>query len=218
MIKNSYVISALLLLMTGGALTADDPAKEVLSNSKTSTSYPEPSKQILQDFEQYAEKSMKEWHIPGMAIGIVQGDKVIYARAFGVKDLSNEDPVNLDTLFQIGSVTKSFTAALTAMLVDEGKFKWDDKVTDYLPDFMLFDPWTTREFQVVDLMSQRSGLPPHAGDSLYLLGYDRAYIKHALRYIPPASSFRSQYTYVNTLYLYVADLIEKFLEKAGNKV
>lgn len=212
--KKSFLISTLLLLMMGGIFAADDPTKIVSTDLKISGPYPEPSQQMVQNFEQYANKSMKEWHIPGMAIGIVQGDKIIFTKAFGVKSLGNVDPVNLDTIFQIGSVTKSFTVTLIAMLVDEDKLKWNDKVTDYLSDFMLFDPWTTREFQVVDLMSQRSGLPPHAGDFLYLLGYDREYIKHALRYIKPASSFRSQYTYVNTLYLYVADLIEKVSGKS----
>ncbi|PJD93704.1 MAG: hypothetical protein CK425_12505 [Parachlamydia sp.] len=97
MIKNFYVMTALLLLMTGGGLTAADETKGGTADSKTSANYPEPIRQILQDFEQYAEKSMKEWHIPGMAIGIVSGDNVIYARAFGVKVIGDEDPVNLDT-------------------------------------------------------------------------------------------------------------------------
>lgn len=203
--KNWFIICILLLLSTMAAFAADE------LNSST---YPEPSKQMLQDFEQYVQKAMKEWNIPGMAIGIVQGDKVVYAKGFGVKTLGSDDPVDLDTIFQIGSVTKSFTAALTAMLVDEGKFKWDDKVSDHLPNFMLYDPWVTREFQVVDLMAQRSGLPSHAGDSLFKLGYDRAYITQVLRYIQPVSSFRSQYAYVNVLFLYVADLIKNVTGKS----
>ncbi len=215
--KNAFIITTLFLLSTGAAFAAEEPANATPTNATISTPYPAPSKQMLQEFEEHAQKSMKEWNIPGMAIGIVQGDKVIYTKGFGVKAVGSDDQVNPDTIFQIGSITKSFTAALTAQLVDEGKFKWGDNVTDYLPDFMLYDPWVTREFQVVDLMSQRSGLPSHAGDSLFLLGYDRAYIKHALRYIQPASSFRSQYTYVNTLLLYLADLIEKVSGKSWER-
>ena len=212
--KKSFIISALFLLNSIAASSADEPTNAAPTDSTISTIYPEPSKQMLQNFEQYVQKAMKEWNVPGMAIGIMQGNKVIYTRGFGVKTLGSDDPVNPDTIFQIGSITKSFTAALTAMVVDEGKLKWEDKVSDYLPDFILYDPWVTREFQVVDLMAQRSGLPPHAGDSLYILGYDRTYIKHALRYIQPVSSFRSQYSYVNVLFLYVADLVEKVLGKS----
>lgn len=215
-------IGVLVLLNTLNALAVNEPTKTttpasiatIVTTATPDTSYPEPSKQMLADFEQYVQKAMKDWNIPGMAIGIVQGDKVIYTKGFGVKALGSNDAVNPDTIFQIGSITKSFTAALTAMLVDEGKIKWNDKVTDYLPDFMLYDPWVTRDFQIVDLMSQRSGMPPHAGDQLYLLGYDRSYIKHALRYIQPSSSFRSQYTYLNVLFLNVADLIERISGKS----
>lgn len=212
--KNTFIVNVLLSLNTIAAFAVNEPIIEIPTTSIISTSYPEPSKKMLQDFEQYVQKSMKEWNIPGMAIGIVQGDKVIYVQGFGVKTLGSQDLINPDTIFQIGSITKSFTAALIAMLVDEGKLKWDDQVIDYLSDFLLYDPWVTRQFQVVDLMAQRSGLPPYAGDSLYILGYDRDYIKHALRYIKPASSFRSQYSYVNVLFLYVADLIEKFSGKS----
>lgn len=215
--KTTFIISLLLLLNTLFSFAEDKLNDESSSHSTISISYPEPSKQMLQDFEQYVQKSMKEWDIPGMAIGIMQGDKIIYTKGFGVKTLGSDDAVNPETIFQIGSVTKSFTAALTAMLVDEGKFKWDDKVIDYLPEFMLYDPWVTREFEVVDLMAQRSGLPSHAGDNLYMLGYDRDYIKRVLRYIQPTSSFRSQYSYVNVLYLYVADLIEKVTGKSWEK-
>lgn len=214
MIKDIFTFTTALVLHTIAAFAATETITAIPHALTTSTTYPAPSQQLLQDFEKYVQKAMKEWTIPGMAVGVVQGDKVVYTKGFGVKTLGSLDPVTPETIFQIGSVTKSFTAALTAMLVDEEKCKWNDKVTDYLPEFMLYDPWVTRQFQITDLMSQRSGLPSHAGDSLYLLGYDRAYIKHALRYIEPASSFRSQYSYVNTLFLYVADLIEKFSGKS----
>ncbi|OGT08751.1 MAG: hypothetical protein A2X78_02460 [Gammaproteobacteria bacterium GWE2_37_16] len=215
-------VGILVLLNTLTTFAANEPVKITtpapVATATTvptpPTTYPEPSKQMLTDFEQYVQKTMQDWNIPGMAIGVVQGDKVIYAKGFGVKALGSSDPVTPDTIFQIGSVTKSFTAALMAMLVDENKIRWNDKVTDYLPDFMLYDPWVTRDFQIVDLMSQRSGLPSHAGDQLYLLGYDRSYIKHALRYIQPSSSFRSQYTYLNVFFLNVADLIEKLSGKS----
>jgi len=170
-------------------------------------------KKILTVFDQYAAKAMVDWKIPGMAVGIVQDGKTIFARGYGVKVLGDNDPVTEKTIFQIGSTSKAFTATLAAMLVDEGQFKWDDKVVHHAPDFMLFDPWVTREFQIWDLMSQHSGLPGYAADGLFLLGFDRPYIRQALRSIKPVTSFRTKYAYQNGLWLVASQLIEKYSGK-----
>ncbi len=169
---------------------------------------------ILTDFEEYAETSMRDWETPGMAVTIVRGDDVIYTKAFGVKTQGGDDPVTTDTIFQIGSSSKAFTAALVAMLVDEGRVGWKDPVIEHVPDFEMYDPWVTREFMVEDLMAQRSGMPPHALDLLVVLGFDRDYIKHALRYVKPASSFRSEFAYQNNLFLVAAELVEKHTGKS----
>jgi CubicO group peptidase (beta-lactamase class C family) len=173
---------------------------------------------IIADFDRYAAKSMAEWKIPGMAVGIVRDGKTVFAKGYGVKALGVHDPVTENTIFQIGSTTKAFTATLTAMLVDEGKIKWNDQVVRHLPDFMMFDPWVTREFQVVDLMSQHSGLPANAADTLFLLGFDRPYIRQALRNIKPVTSFRAQYAYQNGLWLVASQLIEKYTGKTYEQV
>lgn len=165
--------------------------------------------QILSDFEKYAEKGMKERGIPGMAIAIVRGDEIIYKKGFGVRRLGGNDPVNEETLFQVGSTSKAFTTALVAMMVDEGKVDWNDHVVDHLPDFMMFDPWVTREFMVWDLMAQHSGLAPYSGDFQSFLGFDRNHIIHSIRYIQPVSSFRSEFAYQNNLFLVAAQLVEK---------
>ncbi|TLM98448.1 beta-lactamase family protein, partial [bacterium] len=146
---------------------------------------------------------------PGIAVAIVKGDRLIYAKGFGVKKLGCSDPVDENTVFQVGSVTKSFTSALVSMLVEDDQITWKSKVKDHLPNFRLHDPLATREFTVEDLMSQRSGLPPHAGCLLPHLGFNRAHIMNTLRYIKPASSFRSEYAYQNNLFLAAAALIEK---------
>ena len=169
---------------------------------------------ILANFEQYAEKSMPDWETPGMAVTIVQGDDIVYSKAFGVKTYKGNDPVTTDTIFQIGSTSKAFTAALVAMLADEGKIRWKDPVIEHLPDFEMYDPWVSREFMIEDLMAQRSGMPPHAIDALVLFGFDRDYIRHAIRYAKPSSSFRSEFAYQNNLFLVAAELIEKHTGKS----
>ena len=168
---------------------------------------------ILADFEEYAEKGMRDWEKPGMAVTVVQGEDVIYTKAFGVKKRGGNDPVTTDTIFQIGSTSKAFTAALVAMLVDEGKVEWKDPVIEHLPDFEMYDPWVTREFMVEDLMAQRSGMPSHAIDTLVMFGFDRDHVRHALRYAKPASSFRSEFAYQNNLFLVASELVERHTRK-----
>ena len=171
-------------------------------------------KEILKDFEQYAEKGMNDWKVPGMAVAIVRGNETIYLKPFGVKKVNSSDPVTPNTIFQIGSTSKAFTAALVAMQVDAGKVKWDDRVIDHLSDFEMYDPWVTREFTVTDLMAQRSGLPGYSGGDLVTLGYDRGYLERSLRYTKPETSFRSAYAYQNTLFLTTAELVENLTNKS----
>lgn len=171
-------------------------------------------KTMLSDFENYAVQGMKDWKVPGMAIAIVRDKDTIYQMAFGVKTLGKSEPVTVNTIFQIGSTSKAFTAALLAMLVDEGKFKWNDFVVDHLDDFMLYDPWVTRQFMVVDLTAQRSGMPGYAGDTTVVFGFDRQHVRHAMRHIKPKSSFRSEFAYQNNLFLEAAALIEKYTGKS----
>lgn len=170
--------------------------------------------QLLADFETYARKGMEEWRIPGMALAIVQNDSVIFAKGFGVKVKGGSDPVTPHTIFQIGSTTKAFTAALIAMLVDEGKIKWKDRVTDYVPDFRMYDPWVTREFMIEDLLAQHSGLPPYSGDAQAFFGFDRRHIQKSLSFIKPVSSFRSEFAYVNHLFLVAAQVVENLTGKS----
>lgn len=197
------VLAAVFMLQAGGTFAQDRVTKPTDDKLK----------KILADFDQYAAKARVDWKIPGMAIGIVQDGKLIFAKGFGVKNSGSNDPVTENTVFQIGSTSKAFTATLAAMLVDEGKFNWEDKVIDHVPDFRMYDPWATREFQVVDLMSQRSGMPAYAADTLFFLGFDRPYIKQAIRNIKPVASFRTKYAYQNGLWLVASDLIAKYAGK-----
>lgn len=165
--------------------------------------------EILFSFEKYAEKSMQQWEIPGMAIAIVQDDKIIYKKGFGVKKAGGGDPVTENTVFQIGSTSKAFTGALTAILVDEKKAGWSDRVIDHLPWFRLYDPWVTREFTITDLLAHRSGLPGYGGDAQAALGFTRDQILRSIQFIKPVSSFRSEYAYQNSLYLVAAEIPAK---------
>jgi CubicO group peptidase (beta-lactamase class C family) len=119
--------------------------------------------------------------------------------------------VDADTIFSTGSTGKAFTAAALAILVDEGRIKWDDKVIDHMPDFRMYDAWVTREMTIRDLLVHRSGLGLGAGDLLFLPRSDlpRKESVRRLRHIKPATSFRSGYAYDNVLYMVAGQLIEE---------
>jgi CubicO group peptidase (beta-lactamase class C family) len=154
-------------------------------------------------------RGMKEFDVPGAAIGIVVGDRLVYARGFGARSLKSAAPVNSGTVFQIGSTTKAFLAATLAMMVDRGRLKWDDRVVDLDPEFALSDPWVTREFRVFDLLAQRSGLPPYANDGLGILGFDQTALIRSLRYVAPVSSFRSTFAYTNITHMLAGRIVAK---------
>jgi CubicO group peptidase (beta-lactamase class C family) len=105
--------------------------------------------ELIPDIEAYITSGMKGFDIPGLAIGIVANNRLIYAKGFGVRSKSNGLPVDTRTVFQIGSTTKAFLTATMAIMVDRGKLRWDDRVVDLYPEFRLKDPWVTREFRVL---------------------------------------------------------------------
>ena len=160
-------------------------------------------------FDAHVEKVLKEHDVPGMAIAIVENGQVVQAKGYGVRRLGAPEAVDADTLFPTGSTGKAFTAAALAILVDEGKLDWDDKVIDHLPDFRMYDAWVTREMTVADLLLHRSGLGLGAGDLLFIprTSRSRADIVRALRHIKPATSFRSGYAYDNILYIVAGELV-----------
>ena len=162
-------------------------------------------------FDAYVERVLKTFDVPGVAVAIVKDGKVILAKGYGVRALGKSERVDSNTRFGIASNTKAFTATAVAMLVEAGKLEWDAPVIRYLPDFAMYDPFVTRELSVRDLLVHRSGLGLGAGDLLWWPAstYNRAEIAQRLRYIKPATSFRSAYAYDNVLYLVAGQLIEK---------
>jgi CubicO group peptidase (beta-lactamase class C family) len=157
------------------------------------------------------EKAMKEFNVPGMAVSVVRDGKLVYARGQGIVEVGSKKRVGDRTLFQIGSVSKAFTAAALAILVDEGKLDWDSPVIDYLPEFRMTDPWVTREFTIRDLLTHRSGLPLGAGDLLLFPDGNAtvADIIHALRFLKPATSFRSRFAYDNLMYIVAGEVVAR---------
>ncbi|MGH6826289.1 serine hydrolase [Methyloceanibacter sp.] len=161
------------------------------------------------DLEPYVAGGMKAFDVPGLAIGIVAGDRLVYAKGFGVRSKSGGGPVDTRTIFQIGSTTKAFLAATEAIMVDRGKLRWDDRVVDLDPEFQLKDPWVTREFRVFDLLAQRSSLPGFVNDMLAMYDFDDAALIRSLRNVEPVSSFRTTFAYTNITHLLASRIVAK---------
>lgn len=170
----------------------------------------------IAEIDAYAQKVREDWNIPGLAVAIVKDDKVIFQKGYGVRELNKPEKVDENTLFAIASNSKAFTTAALAILIDEKKIGgWDDKVSKYLPEFQMSDPYVTQELTIRDLVSHRSGLDTFSGD---LLWYDTTYsadeILRRVRFLKPVSSFRSKYGYQNLMFIAAGRIVEKVSGKS----
>ena len=189
--KYLFIFAALLSLINGVAQTQPISANQI---------------------DSLTELVLKTFNVPGIAVGVVKDGKLIHAKGYGIANLATGKKVDENTLFGVASNSKAMTAALLGQLVDEGKIKWDDKVTDYVPEFKMYDPYVTEAFTIRDLLTHRSGLGLGAGDLMMFpdgSNFTRKDIIHNLRYLKPVSAFRTKYDYDNNLYIVAGEVAER---------
>ncbi len=186
----------LVLLSLAGAAAAPALAK------------PKPAPPLA-GLDVYVARAMKEFDVPGMAVAVVKDGQVVLARGYGVRRAGEPAPVDADTLFGIASNTKAFTCAALSILVEEGKLAWDDPVTKHLPEFQMYDPWVSREVTVRDLVTHRAGLGLGGGDLMWWppTTFTRREIVRGIRFVKPASSFRSRYAYNNVMFVAAGEVV-----------
>jgi CubicO group peptidase (beta-lactamase class C family) len=160
-----------------------------------------------QALDAVAAKAVRDWQVPGLAIAVVKDGRVVFAKGYGVRELGRPAPVDTQTMFAIGSTTKAMTAAALAMLVDDGKVRWDDPVMRYIPGFQTADPYVTREMTVRDLLTHRSGLG-NADFLWYESDAPAAEVRRRVSLIRPAYSLRSSFIYQNIMYAVAGDVVE----------
>jgi CubicO group peptidase (beta-lactamase class C family) len=157
-----------------------------------------PTPKSLDGFDAIVTKAMADSKIPGLSVAIVRDGKVIYAKGFGYRDVENKLPVTTDTIFAIGSVSKSFTSLVFGTLNDEGKVEWDKPIRTYLPTFQIDDPIATDHATARDLFSHRTGLAGH--DLLwYSSDFSREELFNRMKYLKSNKEFRSGYQYCNLM-------------------
>lgn len=158
------------------------------------------------DFDKPAEATRTAWQIPGMAVAVVQNDRVVYLKSFGVKEAGKPDPLTPDTLFEIASTTKAFTATAVAMLVDQKKLDWDDPVHKYVEYFHLNDPCADAMVTVRDILSHRTGLSRH--DELWdYTDWQREQVIRSVASVKLSKSFRSSYQYQNIMFALAGEVV-----------
>ncbi len=164
------------------------------------------------EIDHLVEEAMKKFNVAGVAVGIVKDGSVIHCKGYGVRSIETKEAVNEHTIFAIASNSKAFTTAALAMLVEEGEISWTDRVRDHIPEFMMYNEYVTRNFNIQDLLTHRSGLGLGAGDlMIWPAGSDftMADMLTNFQYFEPVSAFRTKYDYDNILYLVAGEVISR---------
>ena len=162
----------------------------------------------LAGIDAYLEAAMPKWQVPALSIAVVKDGQVVLARGYGTSEVGSSRRVNEQTIFRLASITKTFTAATVALLVDEGKLAWDDPVKKHLPAFELADPYLTENTTLRDLLSHRVGL--ETGDIVARRGdLKRDEILGRLKFLRPYSPFRGRLKYSNLMYVAAGEAVAR---------
>src|SRR5437773_4996707 len=171
---------------------------------------------VTADLDAFITRALKDYQVPGTAVAVVQHSKVILLKGYGVRDVTNPNAVDEDTIFQLASVTKTLTGAAAGTVVDEGKLDWDKPIFNYLPEFVGYDPYMTRFLTERDLLAQRTGWPAYNGDELDSFGYDRAEILRRLQFFKPRYSLREVAQYSNPGFFVAGEVAARCAKQSWN--
>jgi CubicO group peptidase (beta-lactamase class C family) len=163
--------------------------------------------QKLQGFDGYMKKILKDWNAPGVGVGIVADGKLVFSKGYGYRDYEKKLPITANTLFQIASNTKLFTAVAAGMLVNEGKLTWDKPVRDSVPAIRFFNNELNNTVTLRDMLGHRTGITRH--DMIwYQADFSRKELFERLKYLEPRDPLRQTFIYNNMMYVGAGYLIE----------
>jgi len=162
---------------------------------------------VINQFERFVQDTMQKRQLPGLAVAIVKDNQIIYLSGFGVKEVGGSDPIDIHTIFRLASVSKGFASVLTGILVDQGKLNWDDKVIQYLPNFALKDPKSTRNLTIRQLLNHTSGLPQHTYTDLVEQNRSFAEIANQLSTVSVIAPVGKIYSYQNVIYSLIGEVV-----------
>src|ERR1700752_4237735 len=191
--RSALVISALVLVLMLFGLAAQAQDTDVTSK--------------LQGFDSYMEQTLKDWNTPGIGVGIVVNDKLVFAKGYGYRDYEQKLPFTPTTLCQIASNSKLFTAVSAGMLVEEGKLTWDKPVRDSVPAIQFYNDQLNNNVTLRDMLSHRTGVTRH--DLIWFKSpFTRKELFERLKYLEPQEPMRQTFLYNNLMYAGAGYVIE----------
>lgn len=162
--------------------------------------------QKLQGFDAYMEKVLKDWNGPGIGVGIVVNDKLVFAKGYGYRDYEKKLPITSKTLFPIASNTKLFTAVAAGFLVEEGKLTWNQPIRHSVPSIEFYDNTLNNTVTLRDMLAHRTGITRH--DSIwYKSDFTEKELFARLKYLEPKEPLREMFLYNNMMYAGVGQTI-----------
>ena len=166
----------------------------------------------LQGFDSYMEQVMKDWNAPGIGIGIVMGDKLVFAKGYGFRDYGKKLPYTITTTQPIASNSKLFTAVAVGLLVEDGKLRWDEPIKQFVPSIRFYNDELDRSVTIRDMLSHRTGVTRH--DAIwYKSTFTRRELWDRLRYLEPTAPIRTKFLYNNLMFTAAGQVIEELSGK-----
>jgi CubicO group peptidase (beta-lactamase class C family) len=161
----------------------------------------------LEGFDEYTAKLLQQWNAPGVAVGVVANDKLLFAKGYGYRDYGQKLLFTPETLFPIASNTKLFTAVAAGMLVEEGKLTWDKPIRDAVPEIRFYNDYLNQTITLRDMLSHRTGITRH--DSIwYKSDFSRRELFDRIVYLEPQAPPRTIFLYNNLMYAAAGYIIE----------
>ncbi len=180
----------------------------VLTSSIVAAQQQESVEARLKGFDSYMEQVMKDWNAPGIGVGIVMGDKLVFAKGYGFRDYGKKLPYTINTTQPIASNTKLFTAVAVGLLVEEGKLRWDEPIKQFVPSIRFYNDDLDRSVTIRDMLSHRTGVTRH--DSIwYKSSFTRRELWDRLRYLEPAAPLRTKFLYNNLMFTAAGQVVEE---------
>lgn len=168
----------------------------------------------FQGLDAELEQVLKDWKAAGFAVAVVEKDKVVYAKGFGVRDIKTRQPITTNTLFAIGSCTKAFTATLVGQLVADGKLTYDEPVRNYFPELKFYNGDMNNLISMRDMMSHKTGLPRHDLSWYFNQSDNRDSLIQRIQYMEPTYKPKEKYQYNNFMFLAQGKVVEKFTRQS----
>lgn len=189
--------------------TPEKPSKKTVA-PKEPQAPPLPAEyiELLSDYEDYINESLKLTGVPGAAIAIIQDSTIIYLKGFGVRNVDTQEPVDVHTTFRLASVSKPVTSVLVGTMVEDGILNWDDLIVKYLPNFELDSATFTNQLTIRHVLSHTTGLPYHTYTNLIEEGTAHNELIAELKNVKLIGEPGKIYSYQNVAYSLLDDVVQ----------